>query len=1133
MASVVRAVGKPPPSRKKRGVRIKQDTETAEQAAVGAFLSSLELEEPETPCNTPTTVSSTRVSKKRKTKATAAVEDPDDVFADTDNKDAAGNDVLADQQQKLLWLSDFKRIAQLVEKDESDTKAAQACSLQPAHVRVIENELITSLQQLPIVSFFSIGQPQHLAGDSTMPEHPDDQAARHADMLRTRTETLPVLTAQYESELLQQSGRFVHPVVNKPRDFPPCVKGTSCVGMVYASEIRGFPKGGGCILTQLMLPDEYEALLSDNLQPVTQRMCILCCRVYVCSFVLKRRMAGDRVQLSDTLICQYYRNLCDCNGGYKYQHLLVPKSHVWEGFLDFFCTPSLDSLFAKKVGNRWVIDQSGLMYSGDDMTQSNVAGTYVKSMLPENAETLQGFNERYFRERSDRQPKKTGTTTDAKATKTTTSASTGLPPRVCTNWYKFIHRRVCTLLKKTQSVAFIVKNYKLRPSYTAGVSFDMTAPIHAPKDPRLPALLQTAITAIPVVDGLVQTECTDCCINVHSLLCVSGFGSQPRSSKSTVTTFVGKAWPRRCMTRMLDGMINAAAEQNSRPVFVALRSLLYVCLSASGHYYADRQRPSTYLRYWLMAFFLSKHPVFVDASVHMMTNHAHLVVFAIREHIQICAKSDPALRACVEASFDPDVFATNVTNAMNKARSLIVELMRESIQTYITRWKDKNPNQEIDANIAILVRYLPLQNRTGSLADMDTQFTQSYSRILKTAKLNRVVPFFDVIYSSGANRLNRAVCRAKRSKRKKEKVAQDLAEMERIKQLLPDSLANCIQCMVALHAEPLLAQQAVDCLDEYNEDQYVEVEILSMLSKVGIPASLIKLLCGVVAQYYTGGISKRILGKFFVRLEKELPFLGACVALMSCCVERARTIRVYDLPAHYLAFQIDALSSRFPVESKLVGYPVIPIELCEITLCSVCFTLYSLLCRETKIYKQTYCHGYLNMRVDYSALPEPIPMCNRHHLRFFPSRSCEYEHIRRVITLGKLVRVNRTLLMLCPGEGCGRPMVLDLQRSIYTARGFVCSICSKKAKELAYRALIGASAVARVCDVCGRENVNPAFLHLFPYGVTVCKRHKIDSLCVLVRNAMYDGLVCGRNTCLKLITDACLTHKRSTKIVRK
>ena len=172
---------------------------------------------------------------------------------------------------------------------------------------------------------------------------------------------LPVLTASFESRLLAESGTFPLAPGGRTVSYPPCRWGAECVGMT--EKIDGFPAGRGAVLTALMFPTEYEALLSHGRAPGNPRPCILCCRYYSTDYVLTLQPNYARVDGVHPYVVQCYRNLVDEPDGYLGQCVLKPSTTRFEGFVDPIATFRRSFLRAVRdpqQNGRWVIDQSAM-----------------------------------------------------------------------------------------------------------------------------------------------------------------------------------------------------------------------------------------------------------------------------------------------------------------------------------------------------------------------------------------------------------------------------------------------------------------------------------------------------------------------------------------------------------------------------------------------------------------------------------------------------------------------------------------------------------------------------------------------------------------------------------------------------
>ena len=165
-------------------------------------------------------------------------------------------------------------------------------------------------QQLMMPSFYIRGAYGNLLSQEELTGH-----------IKNREITLPILNADFMSELLKESGEFQHPSIplGETRHFPGCSKQNSCVGMRGLYSFRGpyttFNKGDvkvqfstntnkKFIFTQLMFPHEYEEFLRDSTKP-PPRNCVACCIVALTEFVLADRAMAMNCDEADNLSANF------------------------------------------------------------------------------------------------------------------------------------------------------------------------------------------------------------------------------------------------------------------------------------------------------------------------------------------------------------------------------------------------------------------------------------------------------------------------------------------------------------------------------------------------------------------------------------------------------------------------------------------------------------------------------------------------------------------------------------------------------------------------------------------------------------------------------------------------------------
>jgi ferredoxin len=186
------------------------------------------------------------------------------------------------------------------------------------------------------------------------------------EAMRRRQLQLPLMPAEHEQELLQESGLFK--VGDMTYDFPACIYGKDCVSVCYINLIPGFEQNTkGFTCTSVMFPDEYQDFIKDGKPPASKRPCILCCRKKICDHVVTLRLfrcvsdektaseQGTSFILSRQPVYQLYRNLVNQRGGYYDVYMLFPKSE--EAIIDPIVLLNLSALKLETVNGRRRIDQ--------------------------------------------------------------------------------------------------------------------------------------------------------------------------------------------------------------------------------------------------------------------------------------------------------------------------------------------------------------------------------------------------------------------------------------------------------------------------------------------------------------------------------------------------------------------------------------------------------------------------------------------------------------------------------------------------------------------------------------------------------------------------------------------------------
>jgi hypothetical protein len=154
---------------------------------------------------------------------------------------------------------------------------------------------------------------------------------------------------------------------------------------------------------------------------------------------------------------------------------------------------------------------------------------------------------------------------------------------------------------------------------------------------------------------------------------------------------------------------------------------------------------------------------------------------------------------------------------------------------------------------------------------------------------------------------------------------------------------------------------------------------------------------------------------------------------------------------------------------------------------------------------QDYAYGLRDAVVDYQTR-EIYCQRNRHNHR----GSCHKQPLRRVLLLGNVLSVNGNVVMMCPQEKCGRPMVVNANCSV-TQRGRACCYCTQKEQSMSVtlRSLINyytKSEHIRRCCVCEAPFSKTSDVYVYPFRIYVCRRHQSNALIQQVKLLTQDQI---------------------------
>jgi hypothetical protein len=192
-------------------------------------------------------------------------------------------------------------------------------------------------------------------------------------------------------------------------------------------------------------------------------------------------------------------------------------------------------------------------------------------------------------------------------------------------------------------------------------------------------------------------------------------------------------------------------------------------------------------------------------------------------------------------------------------------------------------------------------------------------------------------------------------------------------------------------------------------------------------------------------------------------------------LQRLRLLR--DLPKHYIQNQMEAIREHH-------GWPrgYLPEKVLYFVYCVVCDKVYSLISDAYSVYKADYEFGLRDAAVD---LDTGKIYCKRGKV----NQRGKCGELSRTFILGKLLRFNNKLLMICPQKGCGGIMALDIHTAMHNDYGYACDKCTKAARKVVLEPID----LTQTCLFCPLKVMKSAnAFHYYPRDLRICRRHHSD-----------------------------------------
>ena len=183
-------------------------------------------------------------------------------------------------------------------------------------------------------------------------------------LLRSRNVSIPLISADTESEMLRQAGTWVFPGVGR-RDFPPCCYGNRCIGM-RPGMVHNLTEP--VVFMRAMTEKQWAALKERNEQPSNKGWpCVLDGRMHTTEYVMLERLQprpGHTIEREEPeAVYQLWRNLVDQPGGYHRQYVYMPREN--EILIDPIARFNMWALPAVRPavkGGAWTVSQEAIVF---------------------------------------------------------------------------------------------------------------------------------------------------------------------------------------------------------------------------------------------------------------------------------------------------------------------------------------------------------------------------------------------------------------------------------------------------------------------------------------------------------------------------------------------------------------------------------------------------------------------------------------------------------------------------------------------------------------------------------------------------------------------------------------------------
>jgi hypothetical protein len=1014
-----------------------------------------------------------------------------------------------DKLENAAWMSlseegpmvhDLEHIVELYPHmrncNTSTTTHLQSNGQMSSPVQVLEEEVPNP----PITDVF-----RNIVKNLTKPQFAleRDNGMSHDDLvnhLKTRRVVLPVFTAEFESQLLAESGCHVITMKSGHESeyiFPACCRGTDCVGITGL--LPGFNKSvPGVVLTSMMTPEEYQVFLETKVAPRESRSCILCHRAHVTSFILSLRPNYRRVHgVSSGFSCQLYRNLCDEPGGYYKMFTLQPHPTRFEGIFDALVVFSRSRLWAfkdKTQNGRWVIDQSMMVFVDAPLLQPKVG------------ESLQLFRKRtndYESVCVQLQPQRLSLCRKLQNPHR-------LLVRVFGSYLDSLFQRHfmrvplklrthAQLELTVKQLQWLVENSDVVEARcrTNGVTIGFVASI------ALDSLLQFRAFgtdhAQHSVGELGMFTVDELAEDMRPYALESCFWFQLRSGHiPPLVHLFSKATNQPCQKRKLPEMLMRFVRNNQYHRTLLRDMVLMVILGT----YPDtdvkdrlslKHRDHIRLR-------CSEQPGFIDKMVMSCTD---LTLFALRRMLVHCVDDDPIYSKHVGLLCDWPAYAVAVKNTMRNLRLALNSM--ELLDITSVEFEGVATQVCLSAHVAIL----------------------------RTCYKRQRLPLLSFLHTSNRGSSGNFEFRVTDTTTN--------ATMSRSKPTIDATI------MVFL-------QDWIGKLESHNAS--LKQDVLPYLVELGVPLRATESMLIIISDYDEFRLGQRTLNNRLDHFARLFPYSFYLIQVVCMLWVERENVQVFELPQHYEENQITALQTKFeiPTTSNIIMRNRLNFHYCD-----VCRGVYSIIrCHKSnnigkgRLLKspanvgmappasarvkrapknKTFSFGYNGAVSDYFTGSLFCRLDNQ-----IAHRRCSSQPLRSILLLGRVIIFDRQMIALCPHDSCGLPFVFCSESSIYTRQGYVCHVCStnirlqNRSQRMVLPLLSNAKGAQSRCGVCACILREKKACFVYPGNVLLCAKHHSLNLAEYMQRFM---LVSAETCVTKMLAFRLKSYQNREQLFKK